>query len=300
MMKTGSDQLCFATLAFGAEYRFHARRLVLDMQAHAPDFHMIVLTDRPSEFTAGPKLEVHAYRPHGVLRRYHDKRLLIDLAIPRFRTCVVIDSNSRILEPLPQELDLPEGISAFIAHPLLTHLEHERADVKAMRKRRYASLERETACLTHAAGRLGVGLGQVTFLQESIYAVSGDPGQIRAFTAAWGRLGDFMDHHAMAWSEGYAIGLAAAATGLAIQQHRFLPMQSFYKHRLHGAAVERGTGESPRVVLCHREMKLLASRVRFEAMPKWLRKRIDRVAMGLRWLAFRCRSRKVLRAHGLD
>ncbi|MFC5453450.1 hypothetical protein [Prosthecobacter fluviatilis] len=277
---------CFATLAFGRDYRYHAERLALDFAVHASHFPLVMLVDRPQDIMPRPNLRTLLYRPEGALRRYHDKRLLVRAGLDAgYATVVVIDANSRLVEKLPDMLELRKGVNAFITQPVLEHLREEEA--AASTRKRFASTAHQRRCLERAAQSLGLSLENVTFIQESIYALHGPEDILRQFVECWGRLGHFMDYHGLAWSEGFAIGLAAAAVGLDVHENRFLPMNCFYKHRLHGAALARGQLEAPRVLQAQEDARLLARFMRRHPLNSRLRSLYSTASMAARWAACR-------------
>lgn len=270
-------------MAFGRVYRHHAERLALDFSVFAPQFPLLMLVDKPVDVVARPGLHISQYRPEGALRRYHDKRLLIEAGLNAgHSTVVVIDANSRLVEPLPTQLDLRPGLNAFITQPLLTHLQEEEQAAGSGRRR--FSTRHQRRCLERAAKELGVSMDKATFVQESIYALHAPERQVRDFIDVWGRLGRFMDYHGLAWSEGFAISLAAATVGMEVHQNRFLPMTCFYKHRLHGAPLARGQLDAPRVFHAQEDMRLMA---RYAQGSPWS-SRVHRLqfnaAMAMRWL----------------
>lgn len=277
---------CFATLAFGRDYRCHAERLALDFAVFASHFPLLMLVDRPQDIMPRPNLRTQFYRPEGALRRYHDKRLLVRAGLDAgYATVVVIDANSRLVEKLPDTLELRTGVNAFITQPVLEHLREEESAASA--RKRFASTAHQRRCLERAAQGLGLSLENVTFIQESIYALHGPEDVLRQFVECWGRLGRFMDYHGLAWSEGFAIGLAAAAVGLDVHENRFLPMSCFYKHRLHGAALARGQLDAPRVFHAQEDAQLLARFMRRRPLNRRLRSMYSTISMATRWAACR-------------
>lgn len=280
--------VCFATLAFGSEYRHHAERLALDFAVHGASFQFLMLADKPSKVLPRANLQVFPYVPEGALRRYHDKRLLVRAGLDAgFSTVVVIDANSRLVESLPARLDLQPGVNAFVTQPLEEHLREEERQVT---RRRRISTGRQRRCLDRAAGMLGVALDRATFIQESVYALHGPADQLRSFVRQWGLLGRYMDYHGLAWSEGFAIGLAAAATGMQVHENRFLPMNCFYKHRLHGALLARGQLDAPRVWHAQEEARLLARFLHDNSIGSRLGRLRFNARMFVRWALCRLRG----------
>lgn len=245
-----------------------------------------MLVDRPEDIVPRPNLHTQTYQPEGALRRYHDKRLLVRAGLDAgHATVVVIDGNSRLVENLPSKLELRTGVNAFITQPVLEHLREE--DAAASTRKRFASTARQRRCLERAAHELGISLEKVTFIQESIYALHGPEDILRQFVECWGRLGRFMDFHGLAWSEGFAIGLAAAAVGLEVHENRFLPMSSFYKHRLHGAPLARRQLDAPRVFHAQEDARLLARFMHRRSLQSLVRSTYFTLRMAIRWASCR-------------
>jgi hypothetical protein len=285
-------KIYFATLAFGEQYRHHAKRLCQDLNVFAPNIPVLVITDKPAYFFDLENVTVEPYHPSGILRRYHDKRLLVQHTLDRQASCIVIDANSRICEPLPASIHISEGITGFITMPLEQHLREEEKDPSLKQSGR-GSMKHTRHHIERAAAHLGVNLADVSFIQESIYAVRGDPERIQSFIDCWGRLGSYFDYHGMAWSEGYGIGLAAAKCGITIQQHNFIPLESFYKHRIHDTLILRGAMTHEPVLRARAEVRAMQD-MRFTRLPKSLAKQIEKTRMGCRWLRMRTSKEPLL------
>ena len=202
---------CFATLALGREYRFHAQRLALDLSIWAPAYHLLVLTDAPEEFKDLRNVTAEFHRNHGLLRSYHDKRFLIERSAREYPVCIVIDANTRILAPLPASLNIPKGIAAFWTWPA-----HEQLTAEGSYETRgfkLASSNHIGRSVKAAAATLQIDISKTPFLLEFMYAISTQGETLTHFLKVWNWLSVYFDYQGLSWSEGYAIGLAAASAG---------------------------------------------------------------------------------------
>lgn len=283
---------CFAILALGKQYRFHARELLNDLEFFAPDVPVIVLTDRPLEFKQHPNARVSAFKPDGILRYYHDKRFLIERAMDGFETCMIIDANTRITSPVEVNPKFEIGISAYVTQSLKEHFGQELNDERSARFKRFMSVDKTVKLVYQAAEQLGVDPAEVGFIYEFMYAVTGESTILRPFLSYWDQLAHYMDYHGVAWSEGYAIGIAAAKVGLPIRKNPFISPNNFYKHRLHRVRIERQLETNPRIILCHRQQRLLQEYAHFTALSGPLPRHFQKLKMGLRWLTYRVTGRR--------
>lgn len=224
---------CFATLALGARHVFHARQLATDLERFAPGSLLIVLSDSPSAFQDCENVIASHHRQQSPFRCFHDKRFLINAAFEHAETCIVIDANIRLLAPLlPQSIAaLEPGINA--AH--LYTIESKWISDAQPGKDLPPSLKREKAVVTRALDFVQLEAASVRFPQEYLYAIkrSRNGDQIQTWLEAWGYLASYFDFHRLPWSEGFGIGIAAAATGLPIECVRVLPDEAYYKERTH-------------------------------------------------------------------
>ena len=290
-----AGEYCFGVLALGDQYRFHARELLNDLEIFAPHASVIVLTDHPAEFTSHPNAQVRLFRPRGVLRYYHDKRFVLHEVLSTEsseKTCIVLDANTRVLKPLPSTLDIADGISAFVTLSLDTEFAEQASTEQAVGRRRFVSLAKCRKIVYDAARQIDVNPSDVTFLHEYMYAVTAGREKLSSFLLVWDYLAKYMDYHGLAWSEGYAIGLAAAKVGLPVRAHAFLDPSSFYKYRLQGTAIDRGQKADDQMLLVHREQTLLRQYARFSPWPRRWQQRVQKLKMGARWLGFRCTGRR--------
>ena len=108
-----NSELCFCTLALGKNYCSLALQLAKDIEKYAPELFFVILTDNPSYFKH--QSNVLAFKQYqSSLGCYHDKRFVIAKAISMFKSCIFLDADIRILEPIILNRKFPPGITAKI------------------------------------------------------------------------------------------------------------------------------------------------------------------------------------------
>ena len=191
-----SKRFCFCTLAVGGRYRAHAQLLAADIQRYAPDIPLIVLTDRPDEFIDFPHVLAHRHYLKSVLG-YHDKLHVIEVAIATFETCIFLDSDVRILGPVPTDMDYPPGLTGRFGCSILKHNKHSKV--------------RPALPLIEAAGeKFNLDLKTVIWLHECMFVVRRQRGLEKQFLHHWKVLAYYFQMNHIYNGEGNVMGLAAA------------------------------------------------------------------------------------------
>ncbi len=287
-MSPDTSKACFATLALGRPFVFHAQQLAVDLRDHAPATQLLVFTDHVRAFRSHPNVIARPHRQRGVLRCFHDKRFMIPVALESFDTCILIDANIRILEPVPQDAipSIAPGITAPRLYSVASKWESDR-DTNTTSD----APNQETRVVLRALNALQLHPQKAYFVQEFLYAVRRDPEHPEAVTtwlAAWDALAGFFDFHRLAWSEGFGIGLAAGVTGFPVQCDSFLPERAYYKQRTYEFHQQTGNRPvTPAQEHCHREQRLLAQSGATRASA--LSVKLATLRRAVRFLAFRAR-----------
>jgi hypothetical protein len=226
--KNMSDQFCFCTLAVGHRYRRHARMLADDIQQYAPHKLLIVLTDQPTDFQ--DCLHVIAIK-HTLqsVKGYHDKRCVIEQSLERFDACLFLDSDVRILGPVPTSIDWLPGITARTGCSILKHNSGDRP-------------RKELAVIEQAAHKLAINLDQTQWFHEFMFAVKKQAGAETDFLTLWQTISYFFELQGVYDGEGNVMGLAAAKAGFPIQfdtEDRF----PFFKDNIERVRIKHGQSD---------------------------------------------------------
>jgi len=286
--------LCFGGLALGREYRFYTRELAIDLEYFAPDVPLVVFTDVPEEFADHRNVIAIKHAQRSVIRCFHDIRFVLDHALEEFKTCIAINTNVRIVEPLPMDFAkaLKPGIVALACEKLENHLRYELDDPAAWQRKSVVGVDRQVELVKLACQKLGVSLSETDYVFEIIYAVSCEGEQKKKFIDTWGKLANFFEYHGMTWGEGFAAGIAAKVAGLPVCQNVFIPEPSYYKHRDYIDWERKGRVQNQRLTICHRQRLLLQSYARFTLFPRAVHARLDKLRTLLRFAWFKLTTKK--------
>jgi hypothetical protein len=194
--------LAFCTLALQPKYRQLARQLATDLAEYAPGVTLVIGTDRPLEFADCPNVWAFRLKSQGVLHCFHDKRFVLAKARSRFDRVVQLDADTRLHGQLPIVPPAPPSLVAVHQENLLEHTARYNPE-------RLPHLQK-------LADKLDLDLAQVTYVGEALFTLVADPIQADRFVQHWGRIARYLELHGVHAGEGSAIGLAAAAAGLAI------------------------------------------------------------------------------------
>ncbi|MEM9923588.1 MAG: hypothetical protein AAF915_07545 [Cyanobacteria bacterium P01_D01_bin.50] len=218
-------EYCFCTLAVGRRYRIHARTLAEDIQKQAPNVSFVVLTDEPGDFVEYSHVIAIKHRLQSV-KGYHDKRFVIEKSFERFDTCVFLDSDTRIIGPVPEELEWLPGITARTGSSILKH---------NARKKGYPAL----TLIEQIGQKLDINLQETKWLHEFMFAVKKQGGTEKVFLQLWQTISYFFEMQGIYGEEGNVMGLAAAKAGLSIRfdsEDRF----PFFKDNIERVRVKAG------------------------------------------------------------
>lgn len=224
-----ADQFCFCTLAVGNRYRAHAHMLAQDIQYYAPAHPFIILTDRPAEFEAYANVCAIQHRLQSI-KGYHDKRFVIQHALCHFEVCLYLDSDVRLLGPVPLDMEWQPGITARTGCNILKH----NANPNLVGKQR-----RALPIIKQAAHKLNINLEHTRWFHEFMFAVKKQSGAEAKFLEMWQTLAYFFEMQGIYDGEGNVMGLAAAKAGLTVrldQQDRF----AFFKDNIETIRIQNG------------------------------------------------------------
>ncbi len=197
---------CFCSLATGQRYRAHAKQLAQDLQKHAPETVLLLLTDKPKEFDPFPNVQAVPHRLQSV-KGYYDKRFVIRQAFSQFEACIFVDSDIRVLGPIPETLELTPGLMARYGCGIIKHNTQ-------LKIRPAFPLIQETA------QALNVDLEETVWFHEFMFSLRKQQGKEEAFLEAFEHIGERFERAGTYDGVGNVMGLAAAASGLTVTFHR--------------------------------------------------------------------------------
>lgn len=232
---------CFGTLALGKRYRSHAALLAADLRQYSPQTPLILLTDHPAEFSAFANV-VAVYHKQQSVSCSQDKRFVIQQALAKFHTCIVVHADVRILEPIPVNLSWQPGITCI--------------SFTAAQKQLSTFLERQNnakALLAKTAARLNLDVASpdLKFVQDYLFAVTRDQGKEQAFLNYWNKISILLERHGLFDAEGFTIGLAAAKAELPLHlRGEALEQIHFFKNSLERSKIKAGELPSGQVLAC--------------------------------------------------
>ncbi len=198
-----SQDFCFCTLAVGRRYRAHARMLARDIQEHSPNTLFVVLTDRPADFADYVHVLAMSHRLQSV-QGYHDKRFAVEKALTQFEACMYLDSDVRILGPVPPVMDWLPGITARTGCNILKHNSGE-------------TVRAELPAIEGTAQTLGLDLSQTQWFHEFMFTVKKQDGAELDFLKFWQSISYYFELQGLYAGEGNVMGLAAAKAGVPVR-----------------------------------------------------------------------------------
>ncbi|MEH2311265.1 MAG: hypothetical protein V7K35_07650 [Nostoc sp.] len=229
------QQFCFCTLALGKVYRGLASLLAKDLELYSPNTAFIVLTDDPQEFSKYSQVLAFQHQQQGV-KCYHDKRFAIAKALSLFNSCIFIDSDMRILAPVPEYIEwLSEpGISARAC------MDMPKKFAKALTKTdKYFSKEIEVIKKAAQFLNLDPECENVTFVHEYLFSVTKSTGKEIEFLETWEILAKYFELNGVYEGEGNAIGLAAYKAGLPVRWSEMSGI-SFFNNKIELVKIQKG------------------------------------------------------------
>jgi hypothetical protein len=197
---------CFCTLAIGKRYRTHAKLLAADLQKHAPETVLILLSDRPSEFKPYPNVRAFWHRLQSV-KGYHDKRFVLKKAMTLFESCIFMDADIRIFGPIPANFPFTPGLVPRYGCGIT---KHNSAD-----KIRASFMPIQTV-----ARALQLNLEEVYWFHEFMFLCSRQGGKETEFFKLWDSIATYFESQGIYGGVGNVMGLAAAKAGFDITFHR--------------------------------------------------------------------------------
>ncbi|MEL6355003.1 MAG: hypothetical protein AAFR58_25155 [Cyanobacteria bacterium J06627_28] len=202
------ETVCFACLALGQKYRRLAKQLAADFGRFAPDYHLLMGTDVPSDFAELSNVEAFLLKSRGILHCYHDKRFLIERGLAQFQTVILTDADSRLTGQIFLDDEAEPGVYGIFTSNVVKHSQrYNPARLKFFRR---------------LAKKLDFDLEQATFVGESLFAVCAPPPQANAFLENWDKMARYLELNGVHAGEGNVIGMAALKAELPIRSAEWL------------------------------------------------------------------------------
>ncbi|MEH1797925.1 MAG: hypothetical protein V7L13_01915 [Nostoc sp.] len=247
------QEFCFCTLALGKVYRTLAGFLAKDLELYSPNTAFIILTDHPQEFSKYPQVLAFQHQQQGV-KCYHDKRFTIAKALSLFNSCIFIDSDMRILAPVPEDIEwlLEPGISARAC------MDMPKKFAKALGTTN-KKFSREIEVIKKAAQFLNLEpeWENVTFVHEYLFSVTKSTGKEIEFLETWSILAKYFELNGVYEGEGNAIGLAAYKAGLPVRWSQMSGI-SFFNHKTELIKIQKGQSNMDKMLTYFEEHERIA------------------------------------------
>ena len=222
------DNCCFSILALMPKYQLLARRFAEDLEKYSPKTTVVIGTDNPHAFQGCSNVFAFNLRRQGILHCYHDKRFVIEKALARFEVVIQIDADTRIIGELPKIINQQSGLAAIHVENLVSHAQKHNPE--------------RLVHLYKLADKLEVDLDAVSYIGESLFAISVGQDKAPEFIRQWHLIARYLELQGIHAGEGNAIGLAAAKAKLEVNQPSWL--ESIDQVRQHFDASQLGSKKS--------------------------------------------------------
>ncbi|NEP40296.1 MULTISPECIES: hypothetical protein [unclassified Okeania] len=211
-------KFCFCTLALGQRYRDITKELVKDLETNAPGISLVIYTEKPDDFSSYKNVMAFEHHQQGILHCYNDKIFVFQKAISLFPAAIFIDADTKILESLPEDIELKPGITG----------RHENL-VEHVSKYRPFSLP----ILKKLADKLNISddsFNNSSWIGESLFMIVRDNGKEIEFLEAWEKISKYAELRGMYAGVGNLMGLAAAKVGWVINSEAWLKISKVTQH----------------------------------------------------------------------
>ncbi|MEA5580792.1 hypothetical protein VB620_05490 [Nodularia harveyana UHCC-0300] len=215
-MTSPHKDFCFCTIALRNKYRLLAQQLASDLEKYSPGTKLLVLTDNPDCFQENANVLAIKHRQNGILHCYHDKSILMKIALSKFTTAIHIDADTRVLADLPDNLPWKPGITAGHYENLVEH-------VSRYNPERLSSLQK-------VATHLSVDLETVTYMGESLFMITRDNGKEIEYLKYWAMIGRYLELRGIHAGAGNAMGIAATKVGWNVYQDSWQEIKDVIDH----------------------------------------------------------------------
>lgn len=215
-MSHEKKDFCFCTLALRNKYRLLAQQLASDLEKYSPGTKLLVLTDEPNCFQDNSNVLAFKHRQQGILHCYNDKSIVMEVALSKFPAAIHIDADTRILAPLPDNLQWKPGITAGHYENLVEHANKYNPE-------RLPPLQK-------VAANLNIKLETVTYMGESLFVITRDNGREIDYLKSWAMIGRYLELRGIHAGEGNAMGIAATKVGWTISSDGWQEIKDVVHH----------------------------------------------------------------------
>lgn len=202
-----SENICFGTLAYGLQFRVHAKILAEDFLQWHPDITFVVVTDCPEYFQFLPNIIAVKYKPSGIRSCYQDKRQVVREVLKHYPICIYMDADCRIVEPINFSDLIYDNVFFVAAYG--ENLDKKLSkEIHSGESGRFNGPIRRKKILTDVAVREQVGFDQVMFMNETFFVVNGQQGDAQRFLDSWDFCAAYTTARLFEFGEGASIGIA--------------------------------------------------------------------------------------------
>lgn len=230
------SKLCFCTAAYGNQYLELARLLANDLQRFAPKSPLVIVTNRPGYFSDLSNVLAIKHHCRGV-EPHHERRFAVNYGLSISDTVIVLDSDVRILAPVPDELVFKPGLAAKSCGSLQKHMERW-LERPSKRNLKIQKIVHEMA----QRSDVNINSPDLKFINEFLFAITKDNGREKDFLKVWGDLATFADTLGLHRHPTFAMAIALAKTDFPIYQHE-MPGLVFFDDRVTKWNIQQGKAE---------------------------------------------------------
>ncbi|MEH2380701.1 MAG: hypothetical protein V7K27_17765 [Nostoc sp.] len=229
------SKFCFCTLALGKKYRALASLLAQDIETYSPHTSLVILTDKPQEFSKHSQVLAFQHEQQGI-KCYHDKRFVIAKALTLFNSCIFIDSDMRILAPVPEDMQwlLAPGISARACMDMTEKIAKGETTNNKKFQREIEGVKEAIKILN-----LDSDCENIKFVHEYLFSVTKEAEKEIEFLKQWEMLAKYFELNGVYEGEGNAIGLAAYKAGLPVRWSDMSGI-SFFNNKIEMVKIQKG------------------------------------------------------------
>ncbi|MEM9276623.1 MAG: hypothetical protein AAGA80_27335 [Cyanobacteria bacterium P01_F01_bin.143] len=217
-----NKSFCFSILALKPKYQLLAQEFAENIEKHSPGTTVVIGTDNPDAFKDCSNVFAFKLEKKGILHCYHDKRFVIEKALTKFKVAIQIDADTKIFNSLPESINESTGLAAVHIENLVEHAQKYNPQ--------------RLIYLRKLGEKLDIDINSVSYIGESLFAVSADGDKTSEFLKQWDLIARYLELHRIHAGSGHGIGLAAAKAGLEITKPSWLESINQAKEHLDAAA----------------------------------------------------------------
>lgn len=217
-----NKSFCFSILALKPKYQLLAQELAENLQKYSPETTVVIGTDNPDAFNDCSNVFAFKLKKKGILHCYHDKRFVIEKALTKFNLAIQIDADTKIFNSLPESMEKSTGLAAVHIENLVEHAQKYNPE--------------RLVYLRKLGDKLNIDINSVSYIGESLFAVSRDGDKTSEFLKQWDLIARYLELHRIHAGSGHGIGLAAAKARLEITKPSWLESINQAKEHLDAAA----------------------------------------------------------------